>query len=133
MARKFIELKVGCMAKALDDEPTFVLLGRDICAPVAIRAWMAERIRVGKNTPCDPQIVEAQKLLEMMGAEQAEWHEASHRAKPCDADAVKPESGLAPDREWRDFWAAVSQDWLVVLIIVAGAAFAFYAQILRHP
>jgi hypothetical protein len=49
----------SCMSKADDDEMTFVLLGRDIAAPAAIRFWVAERIRLGKNAEGDPQIVEA--------------------------------------------------------------------------
>ena len=40
-------------------EHLFVLLGRDAAAPFAIRAWVQERIRLGKNTPTDPQITEA--------------------------------------------------------------------------
>lgn len=73
MARKFIELKSGCMAKAFEDEPTFVLLGRDPAAPVAIRAWIAERLRSGKNQVGDLQIFEARGLLTMMENEQEEW------------------------------------------------------------
>lgn len=49
----------SCMNRALDDEVTFVLLGRDPAAPAAIRAWVAERIRLGKNTGRDLQITEA--------------------------------------------------------------------------
>ena len=49
----------SCMNRALDMEMTFVLLGRDLAAPVAIRAWVAERIRLGKNDPYDDQILEA--------------------------------------------------------------------------
>jgi hypothetical protein len=49
----------SCMNRAKDDEWTFVLLGRDAAAPVAVRAWIDERIRLGKNTPGDAQIVEA--------------------------------------------------------------------------
>ena len=49
----------SCMSRARDDEMTFVLLGRDKAAPVAIRAWVAERLRLGKNTESDPQITEA--------------------------------------------------------------------------
>ena len=37
----------------------FVLLGRDAAAPVAIRAWVQERIRIGKNKSTDAQIEEA--------------------------------------------------------------------------
>jgi hypothetical protein len=49
----------GCMFRAADDEMTFVLLGRDVAAPATIRAWTAERIRLGKNLASDPQIQEA--------------------------------------------------------------------------
>jgi len=49
----------SCMSRAHDDEMTFVLLARDSAAPFAIRAWCAERIRLGKNTADDEQITEA--------------------------------------------------------------------------
>ena len=39
----------SCLNKANDDEMLFVLLGRDPAAPAAIRAWVAERINLGKN------------------------------------------------------------------------------------
>lgn len=54
----------SCMSKARDDEMTFVLLGRDAAAPATIRAWIEERIRLGKNKEDDPQIVEARKWIE---------------------------------------------------------------------
>ncbi len=47
------------MNKADANEMTFVLLARDIAAPVTIRAWVEERIRLGKNHRDDAQIVEA--------------------------------------------------------------------------
>ena len=56
----------SCMNRAREDEMTFVLLGRDPAAPVAIRAWVAERIRIGKNCPFDPQILEAQACAAAM-------------------------------------------------------------------
>ena len=49
----------SCMNRARPDEMTFVLLGRDVAAPAAIRAWIAERVRLGKNNYNDVQIVEA--------------------------------------------------------------------------
>ncbi len=49
----------SCMSRAKYDELTFVLLGRDAAAPVAIAAWVAARIALGKNVESDPQIVEA--------------------------------------------------------------------------
>lgn len=59
----------ACMVRARDDEMTFVLLGRDAAAPVAIRAWIAERIRLGKNQPGDPQLTEAEQCARTMESE----------------------------------------------------------------
>lgn len=67
--RKRDELVSGCMAKARDDEMTFVLLGRDAAAPVAIRAWIAERLRTGENLLSDRQIIEAWECAETMESE----------------------------------------------------------------
>ena len=50
----------SCLNHAKPDEMLFVLLGRDPAAPAAIRAWIAERIRLGKNQPSDDQIYEAE-------------------------------------------------------------------------
>jgi nicotinate (nicotinamide) nucleotide adenylyltransferase len=49
----------SCLNKARDNERLFVLLARDAAAPVAVRAWVAERLRLGKNQPDDAQIREA--------------------------------------------------------------------------
>lgn len=67
--RKQEELIRGCMAKAKDDEMTFVLIGRDRAAPVAIRAWIAERIRTGRNVATDSKIVEAEECAATMERE----------------------------------------------------------------
>lgn len=56
----------SCMSRAQDDEPTFVLLARDITAPGAIRAWCRRRIETGKNCITDPQIKEALALADAM-------------------------------------------------------------------
>lgn len=56
----------SCMSRANDDEMTFVLLGRDRAAPIAIRAWIEERIRLGKNDRNDAQIVEAEACIRAM-------------------------------------------------------------------
>lgn len=52
----------SCLNRADLDEPIFVLLGRDIAAPGAIRAWAATRVTASKNKPSDPQIVSALAL-----------------------------------------------------------------------
>lgn len=56
----------SCMNRARDDEWVFVLLGRDAAAPVAVRAWIAERIRLGKNKLDDEQITEAIQWCERL-------------------------------------------------------------------
>lgn len=56
----------SCLNRAAGDEMCFVLLGRDAAAPVAIRAWIEERIRLGKNTADDSQILEAVACMERM-------------------------------------------------------------------
>lgn len=49
----------SCLNRARNDEMLFVLLGRDAAAPATIRAWIRERIALGKNRPDDVQIKEA--------------------------------------------------------------------------
>ncbi len=59
--RKAMELSDpdSCLNRAKDDEMLFVLMGRDVAAPAAVRNWIHERIRTGKNKPDDAQITEA--------------------------------------------------------------------------
>lgn len=60
MRRKFeLADPESCFNRAEDEEMLFVLLARDAAAPVAIRAWVEERIRLGKNQVDDAQIREA--------------------------------------------------------------------------
>lgn len=66
-----------CMALAHPEEMTFVLIGRDAAAPIAIRAWVAERLRLGKNAPSDEQIIEALECAAMMEAEGRKWVDAA--------------------------------------------------------
>jgi hypothetical protein len=61
-----LESKTGCLAKAWDNEMIFVLLARDPAAPAMIRAWVAERIRLGLNTDADFQIHEALNCAAIM-------------------------------------------------------------------
>ena len=49
----------SCLNKAADDEFVFVLRGHDVATPGTILAWVAERLRLEKNRPNDPQIHEA--------------------------------------------------------------------------
>lgn len=61
------------MKTAHPQEMVFVLLSRDAAAPVAIRAWVTERLRLGKNIETDAQIVEALECAKMMELEGRQW------------------------------------------------------------
>jgi len=74
--RDEIEDHTSCFNKATDGERLFVLLARDPAAPAAVRAWIAERIRLGKNKPDDDQIREAQECAALMEVERAEIESA---------------------------------------------------------
>lgn len=65
--------KDTCMAHAHPQEMTFVLLGRDPAAPMAIYHWCAERIALGKNKEGDEQIVEARACADKMAEEGRKW------------------------------------------------------------
>lgn len=69
--RDEIEDTESCFNKAHADERLFVMLSRDPAAPVAIRAWIEERIRLGKNAPGDQQIREAYECATLMELERA--------------------------------------------------------------
>jgi hypothetical protein len=72
LKRDEIEDTTSCLNKAHDGERLFVLLARDLAAPVAIRAWITERIRLGKNSPGDEQIREAYECAALMELERSE-------------------------------------------------------------
>lgn len=74
--RDEIEHTESCFNKAHDGERLFVLLARDPAAPVAIRAWVAERLRLGKNKPEDAQICEAIECAALMDIERKETEES---------------------------------------------------------
>lgn len=59
----------SCWNKAQANEMTFVLLGRDPAAPLAIREWIRLRILLRKNHAGDPQMVEAEKCAQAMVAQ----------------------------------------------------------------
>lgn len=56
----------SCLNRAREYELIFVLLARDVAAPAAIRAWVAERLRLDKNQPGDRQITEALECARSM-------------------------------------------------------------------
>jgi hypothetical protein len=72
MGTRMTELRTGCFAKALDDEPMFVLLARDVRAPDIVEEWAdrrAQEIREGKRPAADmEQITEAYDCADKMRA-----------------------------------------------------------------
>jgi len=56
----------SCLNRAKDDEPIFVLLGRDLAAFSTIQQWVTSRIVLNKNKIDDPQIQEALALAAEM-------------------------------------------------------------------
>ena len=66
MKRKEISDPTSCLNHAEEDEIVFVLLARDPAAPLAIRAWIQERLKLDKNDPYDDQISEASECIKEM-------------------------------------------------------------------
>lgn len=56
----------SCINRAMPNEMVFVLLARDPAAAQTIIFWCAERVRVGKNNPDDPEIIEALGVASIM-------------------------------------------------------------------
>jgi hypothetical protein len=64
--RKEVSDPTSCLNRATDDEPVFVLLGRDVSAPTTIKYWIADRISQGKNVRSDPEIRDAELMADYM-------------------------------------------------------------------
>lgn len=65
-----------CYANAEPDEPMFVLLGRDVCGPEAVRRWVETRISRGKNKLTDAKMQEALDCADAM----VKWRERRKRS-----------------------------------------------------
>ena len=63
----------SCLNRAGHDEMVFVLLGRDAAAPIAIRAWVHERLALGKNAAGDAATTSALVCADYMERQRAEW------------------------------------------------------------
>lgn len=66
--------KFDCYTNAKPDEPMFTLLGRDKAAARAVRYWVLERIKTGKNRASDSQIIEAYEIALAMEAYELQRH-----------------------------------------------------------
>ena len=76
-----LDLPQSCLNKSSPNEHLFVLCARDPAAPVAIRAWIAERLRLGKNTAADDQIREAFECATLMELERADIENTRRQEK----------------------------------------------------
>ncbi len=103
--RKVEELSnpTSCLNKAQDGEWLFVLLGRDVAAPLAVRAWIEARIRLGKNQRSDAQIVDAQRWIVQVLMERG----VSANAAPADLQPVNEEEQELCDAAVRAVLATV--------------------------
>jgi hypothetical protein len=72
MGTKLQELRDGCFARAMDDEPMFVLLARDEQAPTRVRDWATQRksdVSLGRKPASDmDQVNYAFQLADQMEA-----------------------------------------------------------------
>lgn len=64
----------GCYVRAEPNEPRFTLLGRDKAAAKAVRYWVLERLKTGKNRASDTQIIEAYEIAQAMEAYEQQRH-----------------------------------------------------------
>ena len=87
--RDVIESPRSCFNTAYDQEQLFVLLARDPAAPVAIRAWIAERLRLGRNKPGDEQIREAYECATLMELQRSEITSARNQQQLPWADGTE--------------------------------------------
>jgi len=111
----------SCFNKAADSERLFVLLARDPAAPYALRAWVDERVRLGKNRLEDGQIQEALDCARLMELERAEiestrrqqklsWAEGGSVSRSLRISTLDSKIGLPCRAEvtWQDLVAMLS-------------------------
>lgn len=109
MGTKLQELRNGCFARAMDDEPMFVLLARDASAPQGARDWADRReadIRAGRKPASDMAMVqEARECADRMEAwrteHDGEWRTGlfggSSLEVGAEIEAVEQGLGHAPN------------------------------------
>lgn len=67
--------------KTKDNERLFILSENDVTAPMIIKTWVSERIKLGLNSPTDPVILDALDLSMMMEYEYSRKHAWESRLK----------------------------------------------------
>jgi hypothetical protein len=114
--REELSNPASCMGRANDDEMTFVLLGRDVAAPAAIRAWAAERTRLGKNKCTDEQILEALRCASEMEKQTPRPVILPGSREEILTAALRTLFGCLPDRvfvygAYGEKWSTTEPDW----------------------
>src|ERR1019366_4825783 len=84
----------SCLNRARADEMNFVFVEDDEAAPATIRAWIAERIRLGRNKAVDQKLVTAEAVAVAMEKSKA----ASMRGTRIDASNADYD-----DQGWRGY------------------------------
>jgi hypothetical protein len=92
MATKNNPGSFDCYDNAAPDEPMFVLLGRDPCAPLVIAFWAHMRVAMARNKPFDRQLEEAEEVAHAMAA----WHIASGKGD-AHPEAFEAFESLVPE------------------------------------
>lgn len=70
--RDELTVQTSCLNVAYPDEMLFILLARDPAAARAVREWVNERLRLGKNDGADAEIADALAIAQAMDDERAE-------------------------------------------------------------
>jgi hypothetical protein len=94
--------KFDCYAAAGNDEPMFVLLGRDPVAPFVIFAWVALRIEAGDDE--DEKLTEAVSAAAKMHLHAAGLGKGETLALAAAAFSSMLDGGVSPD-ELAEFFA----------------------------
>lgn len=89
----------SCLNRARDDEPVFVLLGRDPAAGTIVRRWCHERITLGKNYSDDRQITDALLFSDKMDRYSGGWQVRIER-RIVERRQLFQRRGVLPASEW---------------------------------
>lgn len=113
MGTKLEELRNGCFAAAMDDEPMFVLLARDPDAPRVIRNWAMQRedeIERGQRPNSDrAKVMEARKTADKMD----DWRKANDGAWRTGLFAASPARAVNhhTERQGDEYACACGARW----------------------
>lgn len=74
----------GCLAKAADDEPVFILRGQDLAAPAAVVAWAHAASFEALRSPKGMSRETERKILDAfaVATEMNHWQMANHGKVP---------------------------------------------------